>query len=114
MCKVITTNKNNVMTAPTYTKIKTNPKNSASNNNHKPAAAKKDSTKNKAPRTGFRETTTMTAENNKPAAKNKKMMGCIKLCIMSLSVKLNTEYIFPVIARPRSGRGNPAFEKLFQ
>src|SRR6185437_3340974 len=46
---IITTNKNKVMTAPTYTSTKISAKNSACSNNQMADMAKKVSTKNKAP-----------------------------------------------------------------
>ena len=59
------TNKNKTITAPTYTSTSAIAKNSACSNNHKPAALKKESTRNNADKIGFLEVITLIAEKSK-------------------------------------------------
>ena len=58
----MTTNKNNVMTAPTYTKIKISDKNSARNIIHTTAIAKNVTTNDNTLRTGLRAVITANPE----------------------------------------------------
>jgi hypothetical protein len=63
------TNKNKVMTAPTYTNTNTKAKNSAFTNNHNTELEKNPNTKNKTLRTGLACVTIITADNTVKLAK---------------------------------------------
>ena len=98
---IITTNKNNTITAPTYTKTRAMARNSACNNNQMPEDEKNASTKNSAAWTGLRTVITRTAAKIKIAANRKKMTFIIVFVVAWCSVGLGVRW-----TRPREKRAD--------
>ena len=76
MSNIITTNKNRIAIAPTYTIINDNARNSTSKQNKSPAAERKTNTKNITECTGFLEFITKNEDtkSNKLNVTNKKVI----------------------------------------